>query len=130
MKFTPLDTKEQGNCNLDRVMILFGNDNCVIEYITDFNIDYNKLSESSISITFHGIHPQLIEMQNSKQRIHYIKFVGRFTPLKYYQEAKGSITQSFILNIPCDMQIDNFEISGDIDDVCPESIITFIGDMW
>lgn len=130
MKFAPLDTKEQGNCSIDKVIIVFGNDNCIIEYITNFDIDYNKLLESNISISFHGINPQLIEMQHSKQRIQYMKFVGRFTPLKYYQEDKGSITQSFILNIPCDMQIDNFEMSGDFDDPCPESTIAFIGDMW
>lgn len=127
MNITP-DFDCQADLTIDKVQLLgSGNENIILEYIRDWDIDYDKTGTSRININFCGVSQKLLNMQRYKTRITYVKLVGRAMHLDNESLKTGSVTGSFILNIPCDMCIEELRLCTD--DGFSITDITFSGDM-
>lgn len=124
MNITP-EIDLQVDLIINKVQILFeGKESLIINYIKDWDISYDKTGTSLISIHFYGASQKLLKIQRDKARINYIKFVGKF------DELEEERNENFLLNIPCDMIISDFDISKNGDDELTEMTVVFSGDMW
>lgn len=92
-----------------------------INNIKDWNVDYDRTSTSSVSITFDGIIPEILSLTRNK--VTYITIYGMLWSFKDNKKV------SLLWNIPCDLKVEDLEVSGSAD--TPNEIyLNLTGDIW
>lgn len=92
-----------------------------INNIKSWDIDYDRTSTSSVSITFDGIVPEVLSLTRNK--VTYITVYGSLWSFKDNKKV------SLLWNIPCDLKMEDLEVSGDVD-TPNETYLNLIGDIW
>ena len=117
---------------IDKVVLTVNNsrDPVILEYIqNDWFFECDKeYGDSCFSCYFLGISPQLIDIAGSRaNKISQIKLVGHLS--KYDSSSENRVRENFVWNIPCDMYVDDLEVSKDFDELAT-SWISLAGDVW
>ena len=91
----------------------------------DWTIEYNEGGgNSSFACYFYGIVPELLEMiGHTSRQITYMKLFG-----KAYNAISGNKV-NVIWNVPCEMKVDQLEISKD-EDQWTVTYLRLVGEIW
>lgn len=125
MNIMPVLDCEQNDLKIDKIVVTFGREAITLQYIIDWNINYSKLSSSSFSMTFYGTSQKLVEMLTNRKHVTGIKLVGRAEWIDY---KPGTVAQSFVWNINCDMYIDELNTEGEFGEVTKTELL-LVGEM-
>ncbi len=93
-----------------------------INNIRDWEINYDKIGTSSVTVTFIGVLPSILEL--TQTTVTSISVYG-----KLWVFDAGS-KNNLLWNIPCNLKVEDLEVTGNDDSTANETYLNLTGDIW